>query len=89
MATHSSAHVIDPATLTRAQRAGRRCAIPNCRRPLFRHDPEHLAGHLPDGSPVRVCSDCAPVVSFSPRGQLVTEMRDDEDVKLARASVEQ
>jgi hypothetical protein len=50
----TSAPVIDPRSLTRAQRNGRRCAVRNCR--------SHLAcdavtiGHTPSGAPVLVCA---------------------------------
>lgn len=54
--------VIDPKALTRAQRHGRRCAVPNCQRLLA--DLAYQVGRLPDGRPVLVCEDCAP--PFSP-----------------------
>lgn len=54
--------VIDPSSLSRAQRDGRRCAVPNCRRRLA--DLAYQIGHLPAGQPVLVCEDCAP--PFSP-----------------------
>lgn len=50
--------VIDPKSLSRAQRHGRRCAVPNCRRLLA--DLAYQIGCLPDGRPVLVCEDCAP-----------------------------
>jgi hypothetical protein len=49
--------VIDPRSLTRAQAAGRRCAVPNCRRRL--RDLAYLVGALPDGRPVLACEECA------------------------------
>jgi hypothetical protein len=54
--------VIDPGSLSRAQRDGRRCAVPNCRRRLA--DLAYQIGRLPAGQPVLVCEDCAP--PFSP-----------------------
>ena len=54
--------VIDPKPLTRAQRHGRRCAVPNCQRLLA--DLAYQIGRLPAGQPVLVCEDCAP--PFSP-----------------------
>lgn len=54
--------VIDPKPLSRAQRHGRRCAVPNCRRLLA--DLAYQIGCLPGGQPVLVCEDCAP--PFSP-----------------------
>jgi hypothetical protein len=56
--------LIDPHTLTRPQRAGRRCAVPNCCR-LFLHRAAHQVGRLPDGSPVLACEECAPGIAFS------------------------
>jgi hypothetical protein len=55
--------VIDPQSLTRDQRDGRRCAVPNCQRRLA--DMVYQAGRLPCGQPVLVCEDCAPVVSYA------------------------
>jgi hypothetical protein len=52
--------VIDPKTLTRGQRRGRRCAVRNCRRPW----PIVAIGVLPSRKPVLVCEDCAPVVQL-------------------------
>jgi hypothetical protein len=54
--------VIDPKPLSRAQRRGRRCAVPNCQRLLA--DLAYQVGCLPGGQPVLVCEDCAP--PFSP-----------------------
>ena len=54
--------VIDPQPLSRAQRHGRRCAVPNCQRLLA--DLAYQVGCLPGGQPVLVCEDCAP--PFSP-----------------------
>jgi hypothetical protein len=53
--------VIDPRSLTRAQRHGRRCAVPNCQRLLA--DLAYQIGCLPAGQPVLVCEDCAPQFS--------------------------
>jgi len=50
---------IAPASLTRAQRSGRRCAVPRCNRRL--RAPGYPAGYLPDGSEVLVCEGCVPV----------------------------
>jgi hypothetical protein len=54
--------VIDPGSLSRAQRHGQRCAVPNCQRLLA--DLAYQVGRLPGGQPVLVCEDCAP--PFSP-----------------------
>jgi len=59
--------VIDPQSLTPAQRDGRRCAVPNCRRVLA--DLVYKVGHLPNGRPVVVCEECAPAVSLTPAVQ--------------------
>ena len=56
--------VIDPRSLTRAQRAGRRCAVPNCGRLLA--PPAYKVGRLPDGRPVLACPECAPGVAYAP-----------------------
>ena len=56
--------VIDPATLRRGQRAGRRCAVSNCRRLLSR-DGRYQVGVLPDRRPVNVCEECAPTFPLS------------------------
>nr|WP_283139028.1 hypothetical protein [Rhizohabitans arisaemae] len=45
----------DPEGLSRAQRAGRACAV--CRKRWPR--PRVEVGFLPDGRPVYVCEDCA------------------------------
>lgn len=52
-----TAPVIDPRSLNQAQAAGRRCAVPNCRRRL--RDLAYLVGNLPDGRPVLACEECA------------------------------
>lgn len=54
--------VIDPRSLTRAQVAGRRCAVPNCGRLLA--PPAYEVGRLPDGRPVLACPECAPAVRY-------------------------
>lgn len=54
--------VIDPRSLTRAQLAGRRCAVPNCGRRLA--PPAYEVGRLPDGRPVLACPECAPRVKY-------------------------
>jgi hypothetical protein len=54
--------VIDPRSLTHAQLAGRRCAVPNCRRLLA--PPAYAVGRLPDGRPVLACPQCAPGVGY-------------------------
>jgi hypothetical protein len=54
--------VIDPRSLTRAQQAGLRCAVPNCRRLLA--DLGYLVGRLPGGKPVVACEDCAATIRF-------------------------
>jgi hypothetical protein len=59
--------VIDPESLTPAQRAGRRCAVPNCRRLLA--DLVYKVGRLPGGKPVVVCEECAPVIRLTPSAQ--------------------
>ncbi|HEY1915394.1 MAG TPA: hypothetical protein VGH27_07440 [Streptosporangiaceae bacterium] len=56
------APLIDPDSLNRAQIAGRRCAVPNCRRPLI--GKVFMIGRLPGGRPVLACRDCAPCVSY-------------------------
>ena len=56
--------VIDPESLTPAQRDGRRCAVPNCRRLLS--DLVYQVGRQPNGKPVVVCEDCAPAVRLTP-----------------------
>lgn len=63
----STLPVIDPESLSPAQRAGRRCAVPNCRRLLA--DLVYKVGRLPGGKPVVVCEDCAPMVSLAPSAQ--------------------
>lgn len=55
--------VIDPQSLTHAQQHGRRCAVPNCQRPLA--DLAYQAGRLPGGKPVMICEDCAPAVDYA------------------------
>jgi hypothetical protein len=55
--------VIDPQSLTRGQRTGRRCAVPNCRRLLAGRT--RLVGCLPTGKPVLACTDCAPAVRYA------------------------
>jgi hypothetical protein len=57
--------LIDPRSLSRRQRAGRRCAVPNCRRP-FTQGRAARVGRLPDGRPVLACAQCAPAVAFEP-----------------------
>jgi hypothetical protein len=59
--------VIDPRSLTRAQQAGQRCAVPNCRRLLA--DLGYLIGRLPGGRPVVACEDCASMVRFEPSAE--------------------
>ena len=54
--------VIDPRSLTPAQLAGRRCAVPNCGRLLA--PPAYEVGRLPDGRPVLACPECAPGVGY-------------------------
>ena len=54
--------VIDPRSMTRAQLAGRRCAVPNCGRLLA--PPAYEVGRLPDGRPVLACPECAPGVRY-------------------------
>jgi RNase P subunit RPR2 len=54
--------VIDPRSLTRAQLAGRRCAVPNCGRLLA--PPAYKVGRLPDGRPVLACPECGPAVRY-------------------------
>jgi hypothetical protein len=56
--------VIDPESLTPAQRAGRRCAVPNCRSLLA--DLVYEVGCLPNGKPVVVCEVCAPAIKLTP-----------------------
>lgn len=56
--------VIDPRSLSGAQLAGRRCAVPNCGRVLA--PPAYEVGHLPDGRPVLACAECAPAVRYEP-----------------------
>jgi hypothetical protein len=63
----SALPVIDPDSLTPAQRAGRRCAVPNCRRLLA--DLVYKVGRLPGGKPVVVCEECAPMISLTPCAQ--------------------
>lgn len=58
VARAQSMPVIDPKPLSRAQRHGRRCAVPNCQRLLA--DLAYQVGCLPGGQPVLVCEDCAP-----------------------------
>jgi hypothetical protein len=55
--------VIDPQSLSPAQRAGRRCAIPNCLRLLGGF--VGPVGRLPSGETVLACSDCFPAVSYT------------------------
>jgi RNase P subunit RPR2 len=59
--------VIDPRSLTRAQQAGRRCAVPNCGRLLT--PPAYEVGRLPDGRPVLACPECAPGVRYELAGK--------------------
>lgn len=59
--------LIDPRSLTRGQRAGRRCAVPNCRRLLA--DLVYQVGRLPDGRPVLACEECAPGVCYEVSGR--------------------
>jgi len=54
--------VIDPRSLTCAQLAGRRCAVPNCGRLLA--PPAYAVGRLPGGRPVLACAECAPGVRY-------------------------
>ena len=63
--------VIDPRSLTRAQLAGRRCAVPNCGRLLA--PPDYAVGHLPDGRPVLACPECAPGVRYERAEEPVTK----------------
>jgi hypothetical protein len=56
---------IDPRTLSPAQQDGRRCAVPNCRRPLA--GTAYQVGRLPGGEPVMACSDCGPEVCYEPQ----------------------
>ena len=67
MARVSRLPVIDPESLTAAQRAGRRCAVPNCRRLLA--DLVYKVGRLPGGRPVVVCEECAPMISLAPSAE--------------------
>ena len=55
--------VIDPYSLNPAQIAGRRCAVPNCRR-LLVYRMTCQIGRLPGGRPVLACGDCAPEVRY-------------------------
>lgn len=62
MTSPTTYRMIDPASLSLAQRAGERCAVPNCQRRftsrLFDYTrPRIFFGSLPDGSPVFVCPD--------------------------------
>jgi hypothetical protein len=57
--------LISPAFLSPGQISGRRCAVPNCRRPIFLAA-SFTAGVLPDGRSVRVCLECAPGVRYEP-----------------------
>jgi hypothetical protein len=59
--------VIDPRSLTPAQRAGRRCAVPNCRRLLA--DLVYQVGRLPNGHPVVVCEECTSAIRLTPAVQ--------------------
>jgi len=61
--------VIDPRSLTRAQLAGSRCAVPNCRRLLA--PPAYQVGRLPDGRPVLACAECAPEVRYERAGNRI------------------
>ncbi|HEX4060214.1 MAG TPA: hypothetical protein VHY58_04250 [Streptosporangiaceae bacterium] len=63
----SALPVIDPQSLTPSQRAGRRCAVPNCRRLLA--DLVYKVGRLPGGKPVVVCEECAPMIRLAPSAQ--------------------
>jgi hypothetical protein len=67
LACVSTLPVIDPESLTPAQRAGRRCAVPNCRRLLA--DLVYKIGRLPGGKPVVVCEECAPMIRLTPSVQ--------------------
>jgi hypothetical protein len=59
--------VIDPQSMTRAQLAGLRCAVPNCGRLLA--PPAYEVGRLPDGRPVLACPECAPAVRYERAGE--------------------
>lgn len=59
--THA-APFIDPQSLSRGQRAGRRCAVPNCRRRLG--ELSYVVGRLPTGRLVLACPECASGISF-------------------------
>jgi hypothetical protein len=61
--------VIDPRSLTRAQLAGRRCAVPNCGRLLA--PPTYEVGRLPDGRSVLACAECAPAVGYERAGERI------------------
>jgi hypothetical protein len=63
--------VIDPDSLSRSQLAGRRCAVPNCRRPLI--GKVFVIGHLPGGKPVLACRDCTPYVAYQPSPPLTSQ----------------
>jgi hypothetical protein len=54
---------IDPQSLSPAQRTGRRCAIPNCRRLLTAV--VWPVGRLRSGEMVLACPDCAPAVAYA------------------------
>jgi len=72
--THGALPLIDLATLSPAQIAGKRCAVPNCHRPLLLGD-SFTAGRLPDGRVVRVCVECA--------GAVRVEVQDRSEKKVA------
>ncbi|HEY3735675.1 MAG TPA: hypothetical protein VGL63_17360 [Streptosporangiaceae bacterium] len=59
---------IDPRSLTDAQLAGRRCAVPNCQRPLS--GPVYKVGRLPGGRPVVACEECAGWVTYERAARL-------------------
>jgi len=63
--------VIDPRSLTHAQLAGRRCAVPNCGRLLA--PPAYEVGRLPDGRPVLACAECAPGVTYERAEELIVK----------------
>jgi hypothetical protein len=59
--------VIDPRSLTGAQLAGGRCAVPNCGRLLA--PPAYEVGRLPDGRPVLACAECALGIRYERAGE--------------------
>ena len=63
------ARVIDPRSLTPAQLAGGRCAVPNCGRLLA--PPAYEVGRLPDGRPVLACAECASGIRYERAQQRV------------------